>query len=239
MPNLSFTIGSLTVTPLFWGLVLAVFFSSFSIWKKLKEDFKEEEIFGLTLSSFFFALVLSRLIFTFFNFSFFLSGVGWFSSFGSNFSPAGAFWGMVLILIFLSRRFKKNLWEIYDSFSLATLYFLFLGGLGNVIKTQNPTDAFYVVVGVLGFLFYTFWRDKYRSWPWYKSGKIGFLFWADSFYTFLALLVLALLRGNSLYFEELSLIISLVVSLAVIYSRSERKLKEDMKLKSYLRRKNG
>lgn len=239
MPNLSFTIGSVTITPFFWSLVLAVFFSSFSIWRKLKDDFKEDEILKFTLISFISALFFSRIIFIILNFPFFVSGLGWFSSFAANLSPAGAFWGIIISLKIQNRKLKKNIWEIFDSFSLSMLYFLFMGGAGNALKTGRLKDTSFILAGILGFLFFSFWKKKYRSWPWYKSGKTGFLFWSTSFYTFFALLVLALCKRNSLYFEELGWTVSLIISLGVIYYRSERNFREDFKLKTFSKRNNG
>lgn len=239
MHSLSFVIGLVTITPFFWALFLATFFSSFSIWRKLKDDFKEDEILKLTLISFLFALFFSRIIFIILNFSFFVSGLGWFSSFAANFSPVGAFWGIIISLIVQNRKLKKNIWEIFDSFSLSMLYFLFLGGLGYTLKTGSLKDTSFILAGIIGFLFFTFWKNKYRSWPWYKSGKTGFLFWSTSFYTFFSLLVLALLRRGILYWEGLGWIVSLIISIGVIYYRSERNFREDFKLKTLFRSKNG
>lgn len=239
MPNLSFSIGSVIITPFFWSLVLAVFLSSFCIWKKLKEDFEEEEIMRLTLMSFISALLFSRVIFIIFNFSDFLSNLTWLSSVGNNFSITGAFWGIILALVQANRKLKKNIWEIFDSFSLPILGLLFFGGLGYAAKTGKILDASLAFAGVLGFLFFLFWKKKYRSWSWYKSGRTGFLFWSTAFYAFFAMVALALSKGNDLYWEELGWVFSLVACVGVIYYRSGRKVKEDFDLRKIIRRKNG
>lgn len=228
MPNLSFTIGSLTVTPIFWGFVLAVFFSSFSIWRKLRDDCKEEEVLGITLISLIVSALLSRLFFILLNISFFDSSSTWLSSHGVNFSVFGAFWGTVVSLLYLSSKLKKNVWELFDSFSLTIVYFLFFIGLGLATKTLKIENLSLVVLGIGGWIFFSFWRKKYRSWSFYKSGKIGFLFWANSVYLFFSILLLALLKKDGLYWEKLGWVLSLIFSLVVIYNRSGRNLKEDL-----------
>lgn len=213
MYNLTLTIGQLKVTPFFWSLLLAFIISSFSFWQRLKEDYKEEEIFGLTLF-----IAVCCLFFS------------WLSAFlfsSSRFFFPLAFLGAVLAVKLWALRFRVNIWEVFDAMSLPFLYFLFFGGIGSFLKSGYFWDLGYVGVSLLGFVVWEFSRGKYRSYSWYKSGKIGFLFWEVSFIVFLLLSGLAFFKKNALYLEVLILIPMTLLSAGIIYYRAERNLKED------------
>ena len=212
-PNFTLTVGQLKITPLIWGLCLAFVLSSFSFWRRLKEDSREEEIFGLTL---------------------FISGGSLFLSWASVFLFSSsqfffplAFLGAVLAVRFWSLRFKVNVWEVFDAMSLPFLFFLLFGGIGSLLGSGNLWDWRYIGVSFLGFGAWKFSRKRYRSFSWYKSGKIGFLFWTISFIVFLLLSVLAFFKENTLYFEVLILTTMTLLSAVIIYYRAERNLRED------------
>jgi len=190
-----------TATPFFGSLGLAAVVSSFSIWRNLREDYDDEEIFKLT-----FLVLTSSLLFS------------WF------FSLSGAFVGMVLAVIFRISKLKRSFWEVLDAFSLPMIYFFLIGGFGWFLTTGNLLDLLYPSFGGAGgFLFFSLMKKKYRSFPWYKSGKTGFLFWVTSFFLSFFLLGLAFCQKKPLYWEEISWALILVVSLLAIYWRSERR----------------
>lgn len=232
MINLSFTIGPITLTPLFWSLVMAGIISSFSIWKRLKEDYPEEMIFTMILQAFLSALFFSRLLFVLLNFNQFgFSLSSWlFKDVSENFSLAGAFVGAVLTVNWKTNSLKKNFWEVLDSLSLPFMYFFLLGGLGSFLSFSNWRDLFFCLVAILGLCSYPFLRNNYRSFAWYKSGKTGFLFSVYSFYIFLFLLVLAFFKTDILYLNRLIAILLILASLSVFYIRSERDIKNDIKV---------
>lgn len=215
MPNLTLTIGQLKITPFFWSLCFAFVISSFSFWRRLKEEYKEEEIFGLTLF-----IGVGGLLFSWFSLLLFNN---------SRFLSPFAFLGAVLAVKLWSFNFKVNIWEVFDAMGLSFLYFLFFGGIGYFFKSGSFWDLGYVGAGLLGFVVFEFSRKKYRSFSWYKSGKIGFLFWEVSLVVFLILSGLAFLRRGILYWEGSSLVLIALLSIFTLYYRSERNLKEDLR----------
>lgn len=213
MPDLSFTIGQLKITPFFWSVILAFIISSFSFWRRLREDYREEEIFGLTLF-----ILAGSLLFTWVSAFVFGSSRPFFSL---------AFLGAVLSVKLWSLRFKVNIWEVFDALSLPLLFFLLLGGIGSFLRSGNFWDWQYFGVAILGLGVWKFSKEKYRSFSWYKSGKIGFLLWGVSFIVFLLLSLLAFVEGNALYFELLILVFIALFSAVMIYLRAERNFSED------------
>lgn len=212
MSNLSFTIGSVTITPFFWGLFLATIFSAFSFWRGLKEDFPEEEIYKLTLLLLTSSLIFSRI-------------------FGLmvNLPPLGVFIGAVLALIWREKGWQKKFWEELDHLSLAWIYFLFFGGIGKFLSDNNIWSLSYLIISLVGYSLYLFFKKKYRSFLWYKSGKTGFLFWSLSGYFFFCFFLLDFFLSSDLYWERWLWFLAFVSTLIIIYFRAERHFKEDLK----------
>jgi len=229
IPNLSFSIGILRITPLFWSLFLAGIISSFSLWRKLREDCKESIIFNLTLISIFLGLFFGRLSFVIFHFSEFGLSLGNFFtlSLGDNFSLFGVILGIILAVKWMTSGEKGNLWEVLDALVLPFFYFLFLGGLGYFLKNKEWFSLGYAFVGILGTLFFPLIMNKYRSFPWYKSGKIGFLFTFFGLSSSLALFLLAFFKNDSLYLYRFVWLITAIVAGIALYHRSGRDIKED------------
>jgi len=213
VPDLTLTIGQLKITPLFWSLCLGFVFSSFSFWRRLKEDYSQEDIFGLTL-----------LVVVFCLFFYWLPIFFWDQSLSLPFAFAGGF----LAVKVWSSRFKMKVWEVYDALAPSVLIFLFCGGIGEFLISGSAWAGGYVVISLFGWIFWKFLRKRYRSFSWYKSGKIGFLFWAVCFLIFVLLLLLAFLRKDGLYFKLL-IFSEALFSAGIIYFRSERSLQEDFK----------
>ncbi len=215
MPNLTFSIGQLKITPLFWSLLPALLFASFSFWRKLREDYKEEAIFGLNLLllvSLGSLVILSSLFVK-------IKGI----------SLPIVFLGAILILKAWSFKTKCNLWEILDALTLPFLYLLFFSGIGYFFSTGNLWDLKNVGSALFSFLVYLLSKNKYRSFSWYKSGKTGFLFWEASFVIFLIFSVLAFMDNDVLYFESVIFILLTIVSAGLVYHRAERNIKNDLK----------
>lgn len=214
LPDLTLSVGQIRISPLFWSLFFAFIVSSFSVWKKLKEDYKEDEIFGMTLF-----ILLCSLLFAWAP-VYLLDSI--------KFSLFSSFFGAVTAVVLWSFRFKVNTWEILDALAFPLTYFLLLGGLGEFLKTGDFWEFEFSVAGILALLLFDYSKKKYRSFSWYKSGKIGFLFWETTACVFLLLSILAFLRGSTLYLERIIYIAIFLGSLGVIYYRSGRVLKNDI-----------
>jgi hypothetical protein len=230
-PNLSLTIGSLKITPFFWSLVLAAVISSFSIWRRLKEDFQEEVIFEMTLAAIGSAFVFGRFFFVLFHLNDFGFSLGsWLGlSIGENFSLAGAFIGAVGIIYWQIIRLKQNPWEFLDALTLPFLYFFTLGGGGSFLTDGNLWHLSFLVLGIMSLLSYPWLKKKYRSFTWYPSGKTGFLIAFFGLVIFPILILLAFVRNGKVYLNELVLLFLALICLGVLYYRSERDPQKDLK----------
>ncbi len=230
IPDLSLTIGSVRITPFFWGLFLATIVSSFSFWRRLREDYPEEFIFSQSLLLLVFSLFFSRLFFVIFNFDKF--GLSLFSfltlNFGGNFSLIGAIFGAILAVVWQMSGKKGSLWEALDSLALPFLYFFILAGAGIFLTNQNFRDLCFPAVGLLGFFLYPLLKKSYRSFVWYKSGRTGFLISIYGLFVSLFLLVLAFIKNDKIYLEGTSRLLLFLISAGALYYRSERNLKEDL-----------
>lgn len=205
MFNLTLTVGQIKITPLFWSLCLGFVISSFSIWRKLiKEDYRDEDIFGVCLcgllGGIFFGYLCQRLI---------------------KMPILGAFWGSVLLVVWRLKSFSKNVWEVLDCFTLPWFYFLFFAGLGLFLTNFEYFNLAFILISLIGFYFLTFFKKKYRSFSWYKSGKVGFVFWACSFCSFFLLLGLDFFGKSGLYWTEFLWLVSAAVAAVIIYYRAE------------------
>lgn len=203
--DLTFSIGQVKITPLFWALCLAFVVSSFSMWRRLiKEDFREEEIFSLNLFMLLSGIALARLTWV-------AVGV----------AEIGAVTGILLIVIWRLKSSDRNVWEGLDTLSQPMIYTLIFVGVGLFLSNGNFFSLFYTLVGITGLFLYSFLKTRYRRFSWYKSGKTGFLFWAISFYVSLSLLILDFFIRGGLYWSKLFWTAWLVVSVLVIYLRSK------------------
>lgn len=127
-------------------------------WKRLKEDYSAEKIFDSGLGILFFTL------FVFFG-SFHFLNQYWFGLTTISF---------VVILFLISNRVKIKYNEILDAslvlvFPLLSSFFF----VDSVRRSSLSSFIAFWVLLVLIFFFY-FLNTLYRSFSWYKSGKIGF-----------------------------------------------------------------
>ena len=212
MVNLTFTIGSIKITPLFWSLVIGFVAASFSLWRSLKrEDIEDEEIYRITI-----LLLLAAIAFS----QFFLKFI--------NLPIFGAFWGGVLILVWRMKTSQLNIWDGIEALTKPLFYLLIIGSIGSFLTFMNYFSLGFLLVGILGLIISLFLKKKYRSLSWYKSGKPGFVFWFGGAFFFIGYLAVDIWNKNGLYLTQLMLLISFFACVAVIYIRSERKIKEDI-----------
>lgn len=158
----------------FLGIILFLFI----FWKKLREDYSSEIIFQTAMTSLVglgLGLALSRLILP-----------AWFFWFG--------FLGAVAGLSLMLARFKLKFFETFEGFILASIPVVTLMFFHDSIS-HSSLYSFLAFVACLILIFLAYWVDlNYKSFTWYKSGKIGFtgLFIASFF--FLTRTVIAIIR---------------------------------------------
>jgi len=151
------------------GFIVGIFGFLFLVWKRLVDDYKAEEIFSFGF------VVLGFLIVGF------LTGVflnGLFPN-SSVFSPSGLwFWTAfifgVIGFIFGFYRFKLRFFEILEGAGIAFLFWFFAVSFAFSLETTNlKLLLFSTATGIL-IAFFFFIDSRYKSFNWYKSGKIGF-----------------------------------------------------------------
>lgn len=218
MPNLNLVISSVTITPFSWSTFLAITISAFFIWRRLSKEYSQEEVYK-------FISLLFVLIF-------------FFSLLGSQIG-LGLFFGFVSCLLsarIWARNPKINFWEVVDTLSLPLNYVLLFEGLGLFLKNNDFRELRYFVSGLLGIVVYLLLKNRYRSFSWYKSGKTGFLFWSNSAVVFLLLFLLAFATSRAVFWQDISLILVVAMSLVMLYLRAERKPSEDFHFLSSLKK---
>jgi hypothetical protein len=175
--------------------ILALFLASFVFWRKLKEDYPNEEIFSLSILILIFAFLGGRI-----------------------FSLQGAFLGTILALILFSKIKKWDLWLAAD----ALVFPMLIVGFVFFLPDWPKLLLFFIV----GFLTQKIGKT-YRSFAWYKSGKVGFLACFSIIAFFGPFLLLEIFFYKALYWKLLVDFGIIIVAVFLLYRRSERNFRED------------
>ena len=164
--------------------VLGVILFLFVFWKRLNEDYSSDIIFQSGVS-----VLLGLTVGLTFSILFFPEWFFWISLLGSLV-------GMTLMILKFKLRFYESLEAlIFGAMPLVSLMFF-----KNSI-TNSSLNSFLAFVASLVLIFLAYWLDvNYKSFTWYKSGRIGFagLFIAATF--FLVRTVVAFFRITMISF---------------------------------------
>lgn len=154
-----FHLGPLTVSSFGFFLSLAVLAAVFTSWRLAKAyDLDEEKIIDLGIFTFLGGIVLARIFFVIFNWSYF-GFDNLFKIFLINLYPGFSFWGGLLggiiTLYCFSKRFKLSFWEIADFASVSFFLGLAISDLGCFVGgcyIGIPSNSFLAlpIVGVIG-----------------------------------------------------------------------------------------
>lgn len=155
---------------------VAVFFFLFIFWKKLKEDYASDIIFQVT--------------------TWILVGMALGLTVSKIFLPTWFFWlalmGGLIEFVFMLLKFKLKFNQSLEAFILAGMPMISLMFFADSV-TNFSLNSFIAFIGSLVLLFLAFWFDThYKSFAWYKSGKIGFSGLAIGAVFFLARTVIAI-----------------------------------------------
>ncbi len=167
--------------------VLGIFIFLFVFWKRLREDYSSEIIFKTA-----FYILIGILI------GFLLS---------LKFLPVAFFWftfvGALLGLGFAIWRLRVRFYETFEALTISSfpwLSFVFL--LDSVVNASLV--SFLAFVAILVFVFISYYLDThYKTFTWYKSGKIGFAGLLTLSFFFIVRSVLAIFTVNMLSFVVL------------------------------------
>ncbi len=201
---------SMSNISIFLGMPIGILGFLFLIWRRLREDYTSNKIFS-------FGFVLSGCLFVGFILGLFLQSK---ILYPAVFNPSGLWFWFSFVFISLGFVYsfyviKFQFFETLEAVGLAFLFWLFVVFLINsIIFVDLKLLMFSIFVGVLIAFFY-FVDTRYKSFLWYKSGRVGFSGLIIFAIFFLARSVVALINPNMLSFiGRFDAIISAIASFA-------------------------
>lgn len=225
---------SLPITP--FGILTAIGFviASFLFWRRLKEDFPEEEIFTLTLWLALGGLLVSRLAYVILHSHLFIQNPPALFFWGKypGFSLLGAVLGILGTLGYFGKKKDWDIWIALDALVPVCLVIFVLGSFGAYLSNREIFYLTFPILGVSVLLIKKFCLVNYRSFSFYPSGKVGFLGLSSMILFFSLILPLDFYKKSVLSLEAIGFLVIIVVALGFLYQRSGRKIKEDLKMKN-------
>lgn len=177
----------------------------FSFWRRLKDDYFENQIFTTGLYCMFFVIV--------------------FLCTSKYFLPSYEFWfaliGILVGLAVANFRYKMRFYECLEA-SVHALFLPVIVALFSHGIVKRQAESFFAAAGVIALVgLYYFLRLHYKKISWYKSGRIGFAGISVLSVFFIARAVLAIsfphMISLSSYDWVLSSIFAIISVLALLY----------------------
>jgi hypothetical protein len=183
------------------------------VWRNMKEEYNSEKMISFGWLSFFWFLIGGRIFFGIFDWGVFNdSWVNWFSFW--SYPGFSYFGGFLSVLLFSWWYVSRNNWKFYSFLESLTPNFLWLMFFLLADELLFGSYEIWLLVKlllVILMLFLSrFFRFKYRSWVFYKSGKKGFVFLAITLLYFLFLFIFSLVFRLNFVYSLLYLICSLL-----------------------------
>lgn len=165
-------------------ILLGIFLFLFIFWKRLKDDYSSNIIFASGL-----AILLGLSL-----------GLG----ISKIFLPPWFFWmafaGSLLGMLLMIFKYKLKFYETFESLILATIPLVSIMFFKDSV-THSSLHSFLAFAASLILIFLSYWFDlNYKSFTWYKSGKIGFAGLSIGIVFFLARTLLAIFGISMLSF---------------------------------------
>jgi hypothetical protein len=164
--------------------VITVLLALFNFWKKLKEDYTQNQIFTTGF--------------------YILLGIGVSNIIAVNFLPMWWFWlclgGGISGLAIGKFRFSLRILEALDAFVVAGLFLLSGSFLTSWYFGENSLFLIGFTICILLIGLYKYLDGHYKRFTWYKSGRVGFSGLAVSGVFFLLRSLIALGSPNMLSF---------------------------------------
>lgn len=212
---------------------LGFLIGAFILWRRLKDlGLEEEKIIDVLLISSVVGLVVSRVIYAFENFP------------TQGFSFWGAIGGFWFAFLFFARHWKWNIWQIADETIFAILPFAVLAQVGALLDGSTigkPTGLSWglyfpgslvrsqPISLLMAIAFFAIWvfflkiERLWRTWAWYPSGNVGFIFLVFILGGSLTTLIVDFLTVSALYwtvFKTLLTLIAIISSSSLLIIRS-------------------
>jgi hypothetical protein len=137
--------------------ILGVFLFLFVFWKKLKEDYSSEIVFNLAFISIFGLLCGIAVSYFFYPEYWF-----WYGLLGTS----------VSFSLFV-RKYKLRFFECYETLLLSLLAWLSIYYLFETIVQKSLTLFINFWISIFTIFIYFFLSYFYKSFTWYKSGRLG------------------------------------------------------------------
>jgi len=145
------------ITIVFFNLV-GVFAFLFIFWKRLKEDYIGNQIFGIAVIMLI-SLILSKII-------------------ANQFAPNFWFWfsliGQIFAISLGVLRYHTKLIETFEAGIVAYLPLIAFYFLSDAVKNSNQFSLIGSAVVTLLFTLFFIVVKRYKKFTWYKSGRVGF-----------------------------------------------------------------
>ena len=226
-----FTLGPLTISPLTILVPFAFILASYLLWHDLREDYSEEEIISLTIYLTLAFLIGARLVHVLSRFSDFQFSLLKWLLIGHypGFSFIGGLIACLGWLFFWSKKKNWDFWQVIEIIVPAGLTAIVLVGTGLYLTGGETLFLGEAILALLLLFFSRFLRKKYRTFAWYKSGKLGFASCFSASLFMLGKLLLDIFYRGSLYWDSLLLLGVAIACWVFIYLRSGRNFKEDLR----------
>ncbi|MFZ5366272.1 MAG: prolipoprotein diacylglyceryl transferase family protein [Patescibacteria group bacterium] len=225
-----FSLGPITVSTFGFFAALSFIVASFFLWRKLRDDYPEEEILNFTIILTLGAILGGRIIYLLTAPEIFFQPLKWLAVRSyPGFSLLGALASGVLILYFWQKKKSWNFWLVADTLVTALFWVLVLLGAGLVLSIGEKFSSIFALLSsfclVLSFIFV----KNYRKFIWYKSGKPGFSACLALAIFFGGFFLLEIILNRGIYWERVGVLILAFVCLGFLYRRSERSPREDIR----------
>jgi hypothetical protein len=225
------SVGPITITTFGFFSALSFVVLSYFLWRRLKEDYLEEEILTFTIFLALGCLLGARIFYILSHFYGFGLNFSRYFNLGSypGFSMLGGILAILGIILYWVKKKSWNLWLILDEIGKALLFVLLISGLGYFLSSGSPFALAFILISLISLLVSLIFSKYYRKFIWYKSGKPGFVGLAS--FSFFAVLYLGLeiFFKKGIVWEEIGILVLGLYSLGYLYYRSERNLKDDLK----------
>ena len=197
-------------------LVFLAVLADFLVWRRLKEDYPENDIFNFSLFLIFFAGLGGWL--------------GHVLEYG-KLSLGVSWWGMMLFVgLSVTWWSKKYAWDGWEIMDMITVIFSWLWLIAN-LPGWGEFSWGKLIMALAGLLLVAYVRRNYRNFRWYRLGKVGLV--ALFFLGWLALteLAVAFMTPGGIYLGGLKpgqIVCAYILAyvLITIYLRSGWKIKE-------------
>jgi len=192
--------------------VVGIIVFLYLFWRNLKDDYESPKVITLSWLTLLGFLVVGRIGYGLIHFGVWKNFSEWISVWNV---PGMSYIGSCLGLFLTSLIYvKKQGWKFFAFMEDSLSAFLVLIGFllaDELVRTKfELINLIYLGIVILAYFLYRFFKGRYRSFVWYKSGKKGFAFLVTTFLIFLGLIGVFLMFKDKIINVVLASIISLL-----------------------------